>query len=39
MASIKCKDIGFNCGFEVKDEDKTEMCKSSAKMGHFEDIR
>ena len=25
MASIKCKDIGFTCGFEVKDEDKDEM--------------
>jgi predicted small metal-binding protein len=25
MPSIKCKDAGFNCGFEVKDEDRDEL--------------
>jgi len=25
MPSIKCKDIGMECGFEVKDEDEGEM--------------
>ncbi len=25
MPSIKCKDIGMKCGFEVKDEDRDEM--------------
>jgi predicted small metal-binding protein len=25
MPSIKCKDIGMKCGFEVKDEDQNEM--------------
>ena len=25
MPSIKCKDIGMNCGFEVKDEDRDEL--------------
>ncbi len=25
MPSIKCKDIGMQCGFEVKDEDKDEL--------------
>ena len=25
MPSIKCRDIGMKCGFEVKDEDKDEL--------------
>ena len=25
MASIKCKDLGMQCGFEVKDEDQDEL--------------
>ena len=25
MPSIKCKDIGMKCGFEVKDESEEEM--------------
>ena len=25
MPSIKCKDIGIQCGFEVKDENKDEL--------------
>lgn len=25
MPSIKCKDIGMKCGFEVKDEDEGEL--------------
>jgi predicted small metal-binding protein len=25
MPSIKCKDLGMSCGFEVKDEDKDEL--------------
>ena len=27
MASIKCKDIGMKCGFEVKDESRDELMK------------
>jgi predicted small metal-binding protein len=27
MPSIKCKDIGMKCGFEVKDEDRDELLK------------
>jgi predicted small metal-binding protein len=27
MASLKCKDIGMKCGFEVKDEDRDELMK------------
>jgi predicted small metal-binding protein len=25
MPTIKCKDIGMKCGFEVKDENREEM--------------
>lgn len=25
MPSIKCKDLGMKCGFEVKDENQDEM--------------
>ena len=25
MPSIKCKDIGMTCGFEIKDEDQGEL--------------
>ena len=25
MASLKCKDIGMKCGFEVKDQDEDEL--------------
>jgi predicted small metal-binding protein len=25
VASIKCKDLGMKCGFEVKDENQDEM--------------
>ena len=25
MPSIKCKDLGMKCGFEVKDENREEM--------------
>jgi predicted small metal-binding protein len=25
MPSLKCKDIGMKCGFEVKDENQDEM--------------
>jgi predicted small metal-binding protein len=25
MASLKCKDLGMNCGFEVKDQDESEL--------------
>ena len=25
MPSIKCKDIGMECGFELKDEDRDEL--------------
>jgi predicted small metal-binding protein len=25
MPSFKCKDIGMNCGFEVKDENQDEL--------------
>jgi predicted small metal-binding protein len=27
MASLKCKDIGMKCGFEVKDDDMDELMK------------
>ena len=27
MASLKCKDIGMKCGFEVKDDDRDELLK------------
>ena len=27
MASLKCKDIGMQCGFEVKDDDENELMK------------
>jgi predicted small metal-binding protein len=27
MASFKCKDIGMNCGFEVKDDNQDELMK------------
>jgi predicted small metal-binding protein len=27
MATLKCKDIGMKCGFEVKDEDQDELMK------------
>jgi predicted small metal-binding protein len=27
MASLKCADIGFKCGFEVKDNDEDELMK------------
>jgi len=27
MPSLKCKDIGMKCGFEVKDEDRDELLK------------
>ena len=25
MASFKCKDLGMKCGFEVKDQDESEI--------------
>lgn len=25
MPSLKCRDMGMNCGFEVKDENRDEM--------------
>ncbi len=25
MASLKCKDLGMKCGFEVKDQDENEL--------------
>ena len=27
MATLKCKDIGMKCGFEVRDEDQDELMK------------
>ncbi len=27
MASLKCKDIGMNCGFEIIDPDENELLK------------
>ena len=33
MASFKCKDLGMNCGFEVKDENQDEMMSIIAMHG------
>ncbi len=27
MAEFKCKDLGMQCGFEIKDESRDEMMK------------